>query len=168
MKNNIWKKAKDIFKDKRCNIISLIIAIILSLFQVIGHSIDNYMSLEGILKDKTTLVNSISSFFGYTLVLFFILVLLYKIIFPKILRKDEKNYKFFTNNKRSFILVAIFIFIMYIPYFLSEFPGIISPLAIEYRYRYIYSLFTCFPIIGISTIEFANKKEISSEEGEQL
>lgn len=127
MKNNIWEKAKDIFKDKRCNIISLIIAIILSLFQVIGHSIDNYMSLDGILKDKTTLVNSIVSFFGYTLVLFFILVLLYKIIFPKILRKEEKDYKFFTNNKRSFILVAIFIFIMYIPYFLNEFPGIISP-----------------------------------------
>lgn len=127
MKNNIWKKAKEIFKDKRCNIISLVIAITLSLFQVIGNSIDNYMSLDGILKDKNTFLISIVSFGCYTLILFFILVLLYKIVFAKKLKKDEKRYKFFTNNKKSFILVAIFIFVMYVPYLLNEFPGIISP-----------------------------------------
>lgn len=117
---------KKIFKDKRCNIISLIIAIILSLFQVLGNSIEKYMSLEGILKDGSTIISSIAIFCGYTIILFFIILLLYKIVLPKILRKTDKDYQFFTANKRSFFVVAIFIFAMYIPYFLNEFPGIIS------------------------------------------
>ena len=61
---------KKIFKDKRCNIISLIIAIILSLFQVLGNSIEKYMSLEGILKDGSTIISSIAIFCGYTIILF--------------------------------------------------------------------------------------------------
>ena len=117
---------KKIFKDKRCNIISLIIAIILSLFQVLGNSIEKYMSLEGILKDGSTIISSIAIFCGYTIILFYTILLLYKIVLPKILRKTDKDYQFFTANKRSFFVVAIFIFAMYIPYFLNEFPGIIS------------------------------------------
>lgn len=117
---------KKILKDKRCNIISLIIAIILSLFQVLGNSIEKYMSLEGILKDGSTIISSIAIFCGYTIILFFIILLLYKIVLPKILRKADKDYQFFTANRRSFFVVAIFIFAMYIPYFLNEFPGIIS------------------------------------------
>ena len=54
--------------------------------------------------------------------------------------------------------------VAYIPIIALWLTTLASPLAIEYRY--LYSLFTSFPIIAIATIEFANEEERKSIKGE--
>ena len=55
-----------------------------------------------------------------------ILLVLFVKGLPKIKCLKNKENKFFTNNKRSFFIVTILIFLFYLPYFLSKYPGIIS------------------------------------------
>ena len=114
-------------KDKRANIVALIIAVILSLFEIIGNSISQYMDLSGIFTNGNTFLKSFLKFIGYVITIYGIVVLLITKVFPKLEPSLNKGKKFFTNNKRSFFIVAGIIFIAYIPYLLNEYPGIISP-----------------------------------------
>lgn len=55
-----------------------------------------------------------------------ILMLLFVKVFSKIKTLKNREFKFFTNNKKSFFIIALIIFLLYLPYFLNEYPGIIS------------------------------------------
>lgn len=55
-----------------------------------------------------------------------ILLLLFVKGLPKLKTLKNRECKFFTNNKRSFFIIALIIFLLYLPYFLSGYPGIIS------------------------------------------
>ena len=115
------------FDNKRAHIVALIVAIILSLFEIIGNSISQYMDLSGIFTSGNTFLKSLLKFIGYVITIYGIVVLLIMKVFPKLEPSLNKGKKFFTNNKRSFFIVAGIIFIAYMPYFLNEYPGIVSP-----------------------------------------
>lgn len=114
-------------KDKRAHIVALIVAIILSLFEIVGNSISQYMDLSGIFTNWNTFLKSSLKFIGYLITIYGIVVLLITKIFPKLKTELGEEKKFFTNNKRSFFIVVGIIFIAYIPYLLNEYPGIVSP-----------------------------------------
>lgn len=114
-------------KDKRAKIIALVISIILALFEIVGNSISQYMDLSGIFLNGNTFIKSFLKFLGYMITIYGIVLLIINKLFPKIKTEIKKEKRYFTNNKRSFFIVAGIIFVAYIPYFLNEFPGIVSP-----------------------------------------
>ena len=74
-------------------------------------------------------MKSIIKWFGY-------LILIYGIISKIFIKLDNAEFikgklKFFTCNKRSFLLTWAIIFIAWIPYFLNYYPGVISPDSIS-------------------------------------
>lgn len=115
-------------KDKRMTIISIVIAIILSACEIVGHSINTYLNLSGILHSKTTIIKSLMKFISLTIILYSIIKIIYSYIlsYNCSLRK-EKIKKFFTNNRRSLFAIWIIIILCWIPYFLRFFPGNITP-----------------------------------------
>ena len=62
-------------KDKRMSIIVAIIAIILSAFEMIGFSINTYLSLSGILCSKSNFIKYAIKFVSYTIILYSIIII---------------------------------------------------------------------------------------------
>ena len=111
-------------KSKRERIVSIIVAVIFAVLEVIGYSISNYNSLDGIIGSKGILFKAISKFIGCVIVFYTIVIYLYDKILSRIkLKEDSKIRKYFTDNKRSLFIVALILFIAYLPHFLYNFPG---------------------------------------------
>ncbi|MBP3463616.1 MAG: hypothetical protein J6K45_03955 [Clostridia bacterium] len=107
----------DKVKNKRLNICSLILAVILALCETLGSC----MRINGDIVSIVS-VKGLVNFIGYGTLIYGIVFKLFSILENKeILNKDIK---IFTNNKRSFFIVWGLIFILWIPYFLKHYPGI--------------------------------------------
>lgn len=111
--------------DKRLKIICIIIAVILALMEVVGNSLDAYLNLDGLFYNKRVFVRAMCKVCGFTLVIYSILCKLFWRL--KELKLSNIEAKYFTCNKRSFLLVWLVIFIAWIPYLLKYYPGIITP-----------------------------------------
>ena len=111
-------------KDRRVKIVSLIVAVIFAGFEVVGYSISSYNSLAGIIGSKEILLKAILKFIGYVIVFYTIVIYLYDKILSRVkLKEDSKIRKYFTDNKKSLFIVALILFIAYLPHFLYNFPG---------------------------------------------
>lgn len=112
-------------KNTRLKIYCIILAIILATFEVVGHSIDIYLNLSGILETRITIIKSLIKWFGYLIMIYGILVNLC----IKLENTDfsKGNVKWFTKNKRTFFWIWGFIFFAWMPYFFNYYPGVISP-----------------------------------------
>lgn len=115
-------------KDKRLTVITIITSIIIATLYMVGYMAENYFvpNIE---------INLSSAFLIFLLFRFigcsYSLYLIMKIAFSKIKEanekdKENKELSFFTNNKKSFFIVAGCIILAYIPYWLQYFPGIAS------------------------------------------
>ena len=113
-------------KDKRMSIIVAIIAIILSAFEMIGFSINTYLSLSGILCSKSNFIKYAIKFVSYTIILYSIIKVIYGFI-ASYNFKEERNLQIFSNNKTRFLASWILIILLWIPYFLRFYPGNITP-----------------------------------------
>ena len=114
-------------KDKRAKIIALILSTIFAGIEIIGFSIHNYNSLEGIIGSKGMLIKAMLKFIAYLATFYGLILLVIKEFLTKIkINNKEKVKSFFTNNKKSFFICALTIFIAYIPYFLHNYPGIFT------------------------------------------
>lgn len=111
-------------KEKRFMIISLIVAIIFSVLEIVGSSICTYQTLEAIIGSKEAIIKSILKLLAYIVSFYIINGFIFTMFFSKIHLKEEQIKNFFTNNKRSLLLCALVIFVAYIPYFLNSYPGI--------------------------------------------
>lgn len=113
-------------KDKRLNIVSVILGFIFGTFEVIGNSIVNYGNLEGILYSKVAFLQSSIKLMYYIIIISSVVKIL-MFYFDKIENTEElKKYKLFTNNKKSILVVFLVLMIAWLPYFLKYFPGIIG------------------------------------------
>lgn len=114
------------YKDRRLNVIALILGFIFASFEIIGNSIVNYGDLTGILYNKTSILKNIIKFIYYLTIVYSII----KVIFPYFARqkdiRETKEYKIFTSNKISIFVVFMVVIIFWIPYFLKYFPGIVG------------------------------------------
>ncbi len=106
------KKAIEI-SNKRLNICVCTLTFILVLFEILGKNISTYSNLNHLFNRKDIII-----FIGYFSIIYSSLILLYKFLENKNFNYDTKK----TNIKFFFIIWAI-IFICYIPYFLTYFPG---------------------------------------------
>lgn len=128
-------------KDKRLLICAIILGIILSSFSVIGNSINTYLNLSGIISSKTTIFKSIIKWFGFFVLISSTLIILFeklnklieKLKNSETLKSERKSklLNFFTNNRKSFIICWIIIFLAWIPFFLKYYPGIVTPDSVD-------------------------------------
>lgn len=130
-----------IIKDKRAKVISFILATIFAAIEIIGFSIHNYNSLDGIIGSKGMLLKSALKFVAYICTFYCLILLGIKKILPRIkLKEEEKVNQFFTNNKKSFWICFAIIFVAYIPYFLHNYPGIFTTDSIAEMHSAIESM----------------------------
>lgn len=112
-------------ENRRLKVCSILLAILLSIFEIVGNTIDTYLDLSGILESEITFMKFIIKGFGYIILLYAVIAN----IFTKLEEKEflKGNNKYFTNNKRTFLWVWGLIFIAWMPYFLNYYPGVITP-----------------------------------------
>lgn len=108
-------------KEKRKNIVAIIISIIFSIIEVVGLSINNDYTLNNII-NKWLVLN----FLGYFIIAYVMIMYLYnKMENIKLHNKESIVLK----NKEIFIMILCIgiIFLAWMPYFIAFYPGIISP-----------------------------------------
>lgn len=114
-------------KDKRLWICTSILAIIFAITYLCGD-IGNEYSDGTIPNSKKFILFCIMKIATYFILFNSALVVLFNKIpdLVKQLSNNNKEYKFFTNNRKSLLVIALIFFISYIPYFLYYFPGAIQ------------------------------------------
>lgn len=123
-------------KNKRGKIICVILAIIFSSSEIIGNTINTYYDLSGIITNGLTILKSIIRWIGS-------IVLFYELLINIFLKFDNskiisKKPKWFKDNKRSFIITFLIIFLAWLPYFLNYYPGELSPDSMVQIYQSIF------------------------------
>lgn len=110
------------YRERRLNIFSVFLSVSISIIYMLSYITSKY-SLDGVYPASLMFKAFIFTKFFAVFILFFSLI---KLIFIK-LNESNKNeseeYKYFTCNKRSIFVVALIIFIAYIPYIIHSFPG---------------------------------------------
>ena len=113
-------------KNKRLLICVGIISVILATCQVVGHSIDTYLNLNGILGSISLWGLAMIRIIIYSIAIYFAVILVVNLI-EKIKPKENKEYRYLTDNKESFMLAWTIILVMWFPYFIQYYPGLLSP-----------------------------------------
>lgn len=109
---------------KRKNIISIVLALIFSIIEIICSSINKDYTLNNVL-NKWTFVN----FVGYAILAWSIISCFYTYLENcKLDNKQIKigDFSILENDKKSFFMNIFFIFIAWVPYFLRYFPGLLT------------------------------------------
>ena len=109
---------------KRKNIISIVLAVIFAIIELICTSINKNYTLNNVL-NKWTIVN----FFGYAILAWSIISYFYTYLESHELENKEikiGKLSFLENDKKSFWINIILIFIAWVPYFLRYFPGLLT------------------------------------------
>ena len=115
-----------LYRETRLLKCSLVPSLLFSFFEVFGKSFYETDSWNLIFYNYRTVLKSIFLFCGYT-ILFTILICL---LFSFLKRTDftsnnkVKENEWFTNNKKSFLLVMIIILAFWLPSLIANFPGI--------------------------------------------
>lgn len=107
--------------EKRIVVISSIVSTLLTLFEIIGHSIYTYTDMSGIVGTKYAVIKNIIKAISVFCTLYCSMIFLFKNIGEKL--KNNENVK---AKKSSFFIYWGIIFVCYIPYFLTYYPGILS------------------------------------------
>ncbi len=112
--------------NKRLWIISIIVGGIFAVLYYFGDLQNNYIH-SYIPTSKKFVLYSLIKLFTYFVLFTNCIVMLFNKM-PMIASKfnTKKEWKLFTNNKKSLFVVALIFFISYIPYFLYYFPGNIN------------------------------------------
>ena len=117
-------KKSIMLKNKRANIIAIIIAIIFTLIELICKSINKDSTLNNVL-DKWVLIN----FIGYFTLIWILIKNIYYFL-DNFNKEKIKEYRFkidfLNNNYYLFITFFVLIFIAWIPYLLRYYPGIVT------------------------------------------
>ena len=111
-----------VFKEKRLNITVGVFSFIISIIYILSYMTSNYY-LQGLSPISLKFFCFISAKLFATFILLFIVI---KLLYQKIdciKKEDSFQKKYFTNNKKSFFLVALLILLAYIPYLIHSFPG---------------------------------------------
>lgn len=125
-------KIIELFKaqDKRLIICASITSIILAIFEVVGHSINTYYDLREIIGSYGECLLSIGKIILYATLIYLLIILVTNLI-QRIKHKEIKEYALLTANTKSFFWVWGIIFLLWFPYFLQYYPGILSPDSIR-------------------------------------
>ena len=111
-------------KNRRLIIISLIISAVLATAEIIGTSLNTYLAIN---LPKCTILK----WFAYFALFTCVIIWLFNYLDVYKNTGNTGKIRLFLNEKRSIIVVALIIFILWIPYFIKFYPGAISPDSIS-------------------------------------
>ncbi len=117
--------------DKRMWIVSAIVGIIFAICYYCGDIQNDYMYTY-VPTSKKFILYSLIKLVVYCMLFTNCVVVLFNNL-PKIANRftSKKEYKYFTNNKRSFFVIALIFFVSYLPFFLYYYPGNINTDSIK-------------------------------------
>lgn len=127
-------------KDKRAKKCCIVLAVMFAMFEIFGYSISKYQNLSCVIGSKMVFLKATLKFIGYCMTFYSVLLLVFTKLFPQIKKIKDKKMKYFTANKKSFLIIALIIFLCYLPTFISEYPGIISTDSISEMSTSLYSM----------------------------
>ena len=110
-------------KDKRLWVVSSLVGIIFAITYYLGDIQNDYIYTTVPTSKKFILYSIIKLAVYFTLFTSCIAMLFNKLPILSTKFNSQKECKFFTNNKKSFWIVALIFFISYIPFFLHYYPG---------------------------------------------
>ena len=118
-------RQSDKYHTKRLKICSIILGMLLAIFQVLGiMTKENWIANEVIIT-KEIVFFMIAKFVTYTFIFYHIIKSLFSMI-EKADWKNKRNRDILKPSLKMFIIVAILFMIAWIPYFLNYYPGITS------------------------------------------
>lgn len=116
------------YKDKRLIICSLSISFLFSVLEIFANCIEMSLSVDLFLRHIPVFafkfIGLISMFYSLVSTVY------YKLSNLKI-SSETRQICIFTNNLKSFFIIAIIIFICWLPFLLNEFPGMVGADAIS-------------------------------------
>ena len=119
----VFKQANK-YQKKRLKICSSILGILLSIFQVLGIMTNgNWIESEVILT-KEIAIFMLVKFITYALLFYNIIKIVFSLI--ENMNWKSKSKDILKPNLKKFIVVALLLFIAWLPYFLNYYPGITS------------------------------------------
>ena len=114
-------------EDKRLIISSIILATVLSLMSVIGDVINTYLDLSIVITNKNLILYYCIKLIGTIALIYIGTVSMYTWINKKITATTEENeWKIFNATKKNVFIYWAIIFVAYIPYLLTYYPGAIT------------------------------------------
>ena len=124
---NIYLKYNSKKYDKKIKVISLIVGIVFSLIEVAGFYLLNTKSFFNHPMNLCTIVYNIIIFLGWLSIFYTILCLSFDFLLNHNIKlKSRKEYSFFTNNRKSFFAVAIFLILCWLSYYLLFYSGVVT------------------------------------------
>ena len=119
----IFKQA-DKYEGRRLKVCSSILGIILSIFQVLGIMTNGNWIASEVIITKEVVMFMLAKFVTYGLLFYNIIKILFSLIEQIDWNKTRKD--ILKPNLKTFIVVALLLFIVWLPYFLNYYPGITS------------------------------------------
>ena len=113
-------------KDKRIIKISILLAVIIGVIEIVGYSLNTYGDLGNIFYSPMIVFKNLIKFVGYSMISYSV----FAFLLEKAKNLNINKLKFPINKKIFFIIWAI-IFICWLPYFFYYYPGICSFDSIE-------------------------------------
>ena len=122
-------------KEKKLYIISIIVGIIFSICYYLGDIQNSYIYTYVPTSKKFLLYSIIKLLTYFVLFTNCVIMLFWKI--PNILNKFncKKEWKYFTNNKKSLFVIALIFFLSYVPFFLYYYPGNVNTDSVGSLYQ---------------------------------
>ena len=117
-------KQSDKYEGKRLKVCSSILGILLSIFQVLGIMTNGNWIVSEVIVTKEVVMFMHAKFITYGVIFYNIIKILFSLIEQIDWNKTRKD--ILKPSLKTFIVVALLLFIVWLPYFLNYYPGITS------------------------------------------
>ena len=117
-------KQSDKYEGKRLKVCSSILGILLSIFQVLGIMTNGNWIVSEVIVTKEVVMFMLAKFITYGVIFYNIIKILFSLIEQIDWNKTRKD--ILKPSLKTFIVVALLLFIVWLPYFLNYYPGITS------------------------------------------
>ncbi len=112
------------YEGRRLKVCSSILGILLSIFQVLGIMTNGNWIVSEVIVTKEVVMFMLAKFITYGLIFYNIIKILFSLIEQIDWNKTRKD--ILKPSLKTFIVVALLLFIVWLPYFLNYYPGITS------------------------------------------
>ncbi len=113
--------------ERKKSISAIILAALFAFFQVFGFSFKKTASWDLIFGGARVFAKASVAFIGYAILFYFAICGAF-VLFRKIkwIKEDTNVQSWFSDNRKSLFIVALIILLMWLPYFIAQFPGLTS------------------------------------------
>lgn len=121
-----YKKVFSQKRDRRLKVCIMVPALLFAFFMVFGYSFRETASWDLVFGGYRTFAKAMLSYAGYSVLFYACIAYLFALLerYSIVKQSNGKERSWFTANRKSIIIVAGLILLMWLPYILANFPGI--------------------------------------------